>query len=267
MPKIRVDLLLVERHLAESRSQAQRLVLAGQVRANGQLVTKPSFQLTPDVDLHVDHGPRFVSRGGEKLEAALERFQVQVNGRVCADIGASTGGFTDCLLQHGASRIYAIDVGQGILHWRLRRDRRVLVMERTNARFLAKLDEPVELITIDVAFISLKQFFHVIRHWYPPAGGDLVVLIKPQFEAGRQEVSRGRGVIRDRTTHQQVLLSVLAQAEGDGYAVHDLMPSPILGPKGNVEFLSWLTYPGQARTDLLELVLKNTAEVESSQAT
>lgn len=156
MPRTRLDLLLVERGLAESRTLAQRLVMAGQVRVDGQLVLKPSTPVLPGVRLDLDAGPRFVSRGGEKLEAALTAFPIRVEGRICADVGASTGGFTDCLLQHGAARVYAIDVGKGLLHWKLRTDPRVIIMEETNARFVESLPEPLGLVTIDASFISLK---------------------------------------------------------------------------------------------------------------
>lgn len=260
MKKQRVDLLLVERGLAESRSQAQRLVMAGQVRCDGQIVLKPSQNVLPIASLTVDHGPRFVSRGGEKLEAALVTFSIRVGGWVCADVGASTGGFTDCLLQSGAARVYAIDVGQGILHWKLRQDSRVVVLEKTNARFLENLPEPVDLVTIDASFISLKLLLPVVCSWIkPPAsvtspGGTVLALIKPQFEAGRKQTARGDGVIRDAAVHRQVLDDVLGFAQSSGYGVQGLIVSPLLGPKGNVEFLVWLAYPGGPREDLDALI-------------
>src|SRR4030042_6510294 len=155
MRKIRLDLLLVERGLAESRSVAQRLVIAGQVRVNGEVELRVATNVLPDVQLEIEHRPRFVSRGGEKLEAALQAFDVDIRGHICADVGASTGGFTDCLLQHGAIKVYAIDVGQGILDWKLRQDPRVVVMEGTNARFVEHLPRLVDLGTVDASFISL----------------------------------------------------------------------------------------------------------------
>ncbi len=252
--KIRVDLLLVERGLAESRSLAQRLVMAGQVRADGQVVSKPAVKVSPGVELTVDQGPRFVSRGGEKLLAAFNFFDLDVEGRVCVDVGASTGGFTDCLLQHGASRVYAIDVGKGILHWKLRNDPRVVVMEETNARFVESLPEPVSFVTIDAAFISLKILLPVVGDWTSPdlavaplpakagGGGEVIALIKPQFEAGRREAARGKGVIRDPEIHRQVLLDVLTFANEEQFIVKGLERSPVLGPKGNVEFLAWLGF-------------------------
>ena len=242
MKKVRIDQLLVERGLAESRAQAQRLVMAGQVRIAGQIVPKPGSKVLPDSDIAVDQGPKYASRGGEKLEAALNAFQVQVEGLVCADVGASTGGFTDALLQNGAARVYAIDVGQGILHWKLRKDPHVIVMEGTNARYVERLPEPVRLITVDASFISLKILLPVTRGWYPEEGGEAVVLIKPQFEAGRVEVSRGEGVIREPEVHKKVLMDVLQFAQNEGYSLLGLIRSPLQGPKGNIEFLAHLGY-------------------------
>lgn len=196
MSKVRLDELLMELSLAESRSQAQRLIMAAQVRVDGQVVIKPGASVSSLASVVVDRSPRFVSRGGEKLEAALTTFHLQVEGRVCADLGASTGGFTDCLLQHGAGRVYAIDVGTGILEWKLRQDRRVIVMEGTNARFIDHLPEPVTLVTIDASFISLKILLPVVKEWFAGQAGEVIALIKPQFEAGRKVVSRKRGGAR-----------------------------------------------------------------------
>jgi 23S rRNA (cytidine1920-2'-O)/16S rRNA (cytidine1409-2'-O)-methyltransferase len=229
--------LLVDRGLAETRAAAQRLVMAGQVRVDGELVLKPSRRVPPSASLTVDRGPRFVSRGGEKLEAALEAFPLPVEGKVCADVGASTGGFTDCLLQRGAQRVYAIDVGHGLLHWRLRNDPRVVVMERTNVRHLQALPEPIDLVAVDVAFISLKLVLPAVARWLSPAG-DVVALIKPQFEAGSQAVGRG-GVVRDPATHRAVIEAVMRHAAEEGLAPQGLVRSPLRGPKGNVEFLLW----------------------------
>jgi 23S rRNA (cytidine1920-2'-O)/16S rRNA (cytidine1409-2'-O)-methyltransferase len=253
MAKLRLDVLLVERGLADSRSLAQRLVMAGQVRVNGEVQLRVAAMLPPDVPLEIVHRPPFVSRGGEKLDAALQAFDVDMHGLICADVGASTGGFTDCLLQYGASRVYAIDVGQGVLDWKLRQDERVVVMEKTNARFLEYLPEPVDLVTIDVSFISLKVILPVARQWFClpsdaalPARGTVIALVKPQFEAGRQQVGRNKGVIRDPSIHRQVLLDILQAAETLGYRVRGLIRSPLTGPKGNVEFLVWLDgSPGQ----------------------
>lgn len=258
MKKIRLDVLLVERGLADSRSLAQRLVMAGQVRVNGERVLRSSANVLPDVQLAIDQGPPYVSRGGEKLAEALTKFGVDVQGRICADVGASTGGFTDCLLQHGASRVYAIDVGQGILDWKLRRDPRVRVMEGTNARFVERLPEPVQVVTIDVSFISLKVILPVVKDWLlsqvgrPP--GLVIALVKPQFEAGRKEVSRGKGVIRDPAVHRQVLTDVLSYALEIGFSVCGLIRSSLIGPKGNTEFLVWLECNGGQATAFEDLI-------------
>ncbi|MEJ2348898.1 MAG: TlyA family RNA methyltransferase [Anaerolineales bacterium] len=262
MKKERVDVLLVKRGLADSRSQAQRLVMAGQVRADGQVVPKPSTTLAAGVPLEVDAGPRFVSRGGEKLEAALLAFRLNVSGKVCADVGASTGGFTDCLLKNGASKVYAIDAGHGVLHWKLRQNPRVVVMENTNARYLDSLPEDIDIATVDASFISLKILLPVMIRWFSPspaqiaglespdsdAGGNVVVLIKPQFEAGRREASRGEGVIRDPEIHRRVLNEVLQFAKELGFGVRNLIRSPVLGAKGNVEFLAHCPPPAPTST-------------------
>jgi len=255
MPKVRLDVLLVERRLAESRAKAQAMIMAGQVRVAGQVTLKPATAIPADSLLTVDSGPRFVSRGGGKLDAALEAFDIDVTGFICADVGASTGGFTDCLLQRGAAKVYAIDVGKGILHWKLRNDPRVVVMEETNARFVESLPEPVSLVTVDASFISLKILLPVVKKWvqpnppFPPSRlgkggqgglGQIIALIKPQFEAGKKDVARGDGVIRDPEIHKQVLLDVLGFAQNEGFQIRGLIKSPLLGPKGNAEFLVWL---------------------------
>jgi len=239
MTKVRLDVLLVERGLAESRAKAQALIMAGQVRVTDQVVLKPATTVDAKATLTVDSGPRFVSRGGEKLDGALEAFAIDVNGLVCADVGASTGGFTDCLLQRGATKVYAIDVGKGILHWKLRNDKRVVVMEQTNARYVESLPEQVGLVTVDASFISLKILLPVIKQWIDSLTG-IVCLIKPQFEAGKKDVARGDGVIRDPEIHRQVLLDVLGFAQQEGFRIRGLIKSPLLGPKGNAEFLVWL---------------------------
>jgi 23S rRNA (cytidine1920-2'-O)/16S rRNA (cytidine1409-2'-O)-methyltransferase len=265
MPKMRLDLLLVEQGLAESRAKAQALIMAGQVRVEGEVELKAATSVEPTARLEVERGPRYVSRGGGKLAAALEAFALNAMGRVCADVGASTGGFTDCLLQQGAARVYAIDVGKGLLHWNLRNDPRVVVMEKTNARFLESLPEPVSLVTIDASFISLRLLLPAVKRWFPviqlsPSDDgmkrddacDVIALIKPQFEAGKKDVSRGDGVIRDPKLHGQVLLDVLAFAQAQGMGVRGLIKSPLLGPKGNVEFLAWLDISaGVAQIDKL----------------
>lgn len=248
--KERLDLLLVQRGMVETRSLAQRLVMAGQVRVSGQVELKPGTPVPANAELTIDQGPRYVSRGGEKLEAALQAFPVSPNGRICADVGASTGGFTDCLLQNGAHRVYAIDVGQGILDWKLRQDPRVVVMEETNARSIERLPDPVSLVTIDASFISLKILLPVIRGWFAAdSTSDIIALVKPQFEAGKKEVARGKGVIRDPAVHLQVLQEVLTYAKDTSYDVRGLIRSPLFGPKGNTEFLAWLVFPSSGISD------------------
>lgn len=244
MDKIRLDLLMEQRGLCESRSQAQRLIMAGQVRVGGQVALKPATKIPADSEVSIDQPPQFVSRGGEKLMGALQAFDLlDVSGRVCADIGASTGGFTDCLLQHGARKVFAVDVGYGVMHWKLRNDPRVVVMERTNARYITGFPEPISLITIDASFISLKIFLPVFKTWFGDRPGEVVALIKPQFEAGKKETARGDGVIRDSSVHQKVVREILEAAEKEGYAITGLIRSPLLGPKGNTEFLVHLELP------------------------
>jgi 23S rRNA (cytidine1920-2'-O)/16S rRNA (cytidine1409-2'-O)-methyltransferase len=228
--KKRLDVLLVERGLAESRSQAQALVMAGLVPGH----SKPGEQVDEGAELHVERPPRFVSRGGEKLAHALAELGVDPAGRDCLDVGASTGGFTDVLLQRGARRVIALDVGYGQLHLRLRDDPRVIVLERTNARSLTELPFAPELVTCDVSFIS-------VRLALPPAlalaapGWEAVVLVKPQFEAGREEVGKG-GVVRDREVRRRVLREVAEAALGWGATVLGCVDSGLPGPKGNREF-------------------------------
>jgi 23S rRNA (cytidine1920-2'-O)/16S rRNA (cytidine1409-2'-O)-methyltransferase len=236
-PRERLDVLLVERDLATSRTQAQRLIRAGLVRIADRVFDKPGTQVAMDATVEVEARPRFASRGGEKLAAALTRFELDVTGMIAADVGASTGGFTDCLLQRGARRIYAIDVGYGQLAWRLRNDDRVIVMERTNARYLEDLPEPIDLVTADVSFISLELILPAAVDWLRP-GGRVVALIKPQFEAGRREVGKG-GVVRDPDVHRAVLERVMGMAAELGLGLRGLMVSPLRGPAGNVEFLGW----------------------------
>ena len=257
MSKIRLDTSLVERQLAESLDLAQRLVIAGKVRVDGQLAVAPSLKIQDDASLSVDSGKRYVSRGGDKLVAALDAFPVRTQGLVCADAGASTGGFTDCLLQHGASKIYAIDVGHGILAWKLRNDPRVVVMEKTNVRKVEKLPEPVDLVVVDASFISLKVLLPVIKGWFPQSfpfstktGGEIIALIKPQFEATRKEATRGKGVIRDTEIHKRVLHEIISFAQEQNFSLRGLIRSPIVGPKGNIEFLVYMGVGGKGETEL-----------------
>ncbi len=239
--KQRLDRLIVARGLLESRAIAQRFIRAGEVLVNGQLVDKPGTSVATEADITLKAKPRFVGRGGEKLAAALERFTVDVAGKVAADVGASTGGFTDCLLQHGTARVYAIDVGYGQLAWTLRQDERVIVMERTNARYLESLPEPMDLIVSDVSFISLRLIYTTAVHWLKTDTSeprDVISLIKPQFEAGPENVGKG-GVVRDPVIHRQVLEQVITMMDALGLALQGLMASPLIGPAGNIEFLGW----------------------------
>jgi len=246
---VRLDELLVLRGLAESRSQAQRLLMAGQVQVAGQIVDKAGKQVPADVTVVVKSRLRYVSRGGLKLEAALDTFDLEPAGRICADIGASTGGFTDCLLQRGAARVYAIDVGYGQLAWSLRTDPRVVVIERMNVRFLEELPERIEFATVDVSFISLRLVLQRVARLLIPTG-QTIALIKPQFEVGKGLVGKG-GVVRDPQLHRLAIEKVLTGAEGTGFAAQGLIRSPIRGPAGNVEFLVWLRQGGSAPDSVL----------------
>ncbi|HEX6596894.1 MAG TPA: TlyA family RNA methyltransferase, partial [Acidimicrobiales bacterium] len=232
----RLDLELVRRGLAVSRERAQSDIAAGRVLVAGAVADKPARLVAPGEPLElVGPPPRFVSRGGEKLDAALDRFAIPVVGRTALDAGASTGGFTDCLLQRGAASVIALDVGHGHLDLRLRQDRRVTVRERTNVRHL-RLDEPVDLVVADLSFISLRTVATALREAVRPGpAGDLVVLIKPQFEAGRVEVSRGKGVVRDPATWAGAIEGVHTAFAAAGAAMMGLMVSPLLGAEGNVE--------------------------------
>lgn len=234
---------MVEAGLAPSREKAQALIMAGEVLVGDKMIDKPGMKVDPALEITVKSKPRFVSRGGEKLAAALDAFPIDVNRRVCADVGASTGGFTDCLLQGlqagtGARKVYAIDVGYGQIDYRLRQDARVVVIERTNARYLETLAEPVSLVVIDASFISLRLLLPTIKGWLTEKA-DVVTLIKPQFEAGQDDVGKG-GVVRDPKVHARVLDEVLTFAQGVGFTPRGLIKSPLKGPAGNVEFLAWL---------------------------
>ena len=235
----RADALLVERGLASSRAQAQALVMAGKVTSGPKRVDKPGALLAPDAELTVAAGPRFVSRGGDKLDHALDAFAqhgLDVKNLVCLDVGASTGGFTDCLLQRGAAKVIAVDVGYGQLAQKLRDDPRVESRERVNARDLGPADfsEPIDVVVVDASFIGIGKLIGAIARVIRP-GGSLVALIKPQFEAGREAASRGRGVIRDEATRLAAIAAARAAVEEAGFAVVAEADSEVKGPKGNVE--------------------------------
>jgi 23S rRNA (cytidine1920-2'-O)/16S rRNA (cytidine1409-2'-O)-methyltransferase len=239
----RLDQALVESGLCSSREQAKRLILAGAVRVNGQVARKPSDPARPADTLSLAAQEKFVSRGGLKLEHALEHFQIDVSGWTVIDLGASTGGFTDCLLQHGASRVYAVDVGKGQLAWKLRQDPRVVVMERTNARNLAPASfptpfSPVDLVVADCSFISLRRILPAAVALLRTSG-KIIALIKPQFEAGKREADRGAGVIRDPDVHEKVLMDLKTFVTNElGLIWTGVVASPLLGPAGNKEFLA-----------------------------
>jgi 23S rRNA (cytidine1920-2'-O)/16S rRNA (cytidine1409-2'-O)-methyltransferase len=248
--KKRLDVLLVERGLVESRERAQQLIRAGQVLVEEWVVDKPGTRVSPEAAIRLRATLPYASRGGLKLEAALAGFGIEVVGKVALDVGASTGGFTDCLLQHGAARVYAVDVGYGQLAWKLRRDPRVVVLERTNIRYLEGLPEPVDLATVDVSFISLELVLPVVIKLLKPRRV-IVALIKPQFEAGREQVGKG-GVVRDPAVHRAVLRKILGWARDHGLAVRGLMRSPLLGPAGNVEFFAHLSLDPEAASIEIE---------------
>ena len=241
--KKRLDVLLTERLYAETRTKAQAIIMSGNVYVNGQKADKPgmSFEETVDIEVRGAVCP-YVSRGGLKLEKALRDFGVDVTGFVCSDSGASTGGFTDCLLQQGASKVFAIDVGYGQLDWKIRSDPRVVVMERTNVRYVTpeQLGEPLDLSVIDVSFISLNIVLPVIKTFLKPNSGQVLCLIKPQFEAGKEKVGK-KGVVREPETHKEVLDDFVALAKELEFTILGLTFSPVKGPEGNIEFLGHLT--------------------------
>lgn len=250
--KERLDKLLVSRGLAESRSRAQALVMAGEVYVNGERADKAGMQVAVEAEITVAEPLPYVSRGGYKLAESLAQFGIGVEGRVCADVGACTGGFTDVLLQEGAARVYAIDVGYGQLDWRIRQDERVVVMERTNARYVDSLPETVTFAAIDVSFISLRLILPAVQGWLAP-DADVVALVKPQFEAGREQVGKG-GIVRDPAIRQQVLADLWRWTVEHKLGPQGVVRSPIEGSTGNVEFLLWLR-PGHAPAHELAQVL------------
>ena len=240
--KKRLDVLLVEQGYAETRTKAQAIIMSGLVYVAGQKADKPGVSYEESVEIEVRTGGcPYVSRGGLKLEKALRDFGVDPTGFVCSDSGASTGGFTDCLLQQGASKVFAIDVGYGQLDWKIRSDPRVVVMERTNVRYVTPemLGEPLDLSVIDVSFISLRIVLPVIKTFLKPTG-QVLCLIKPQFEAGKEKVGK-KGVVRDPAIHKEVLDDFVSLTEEIGFAIRGLTFSPVKGPEGNIEFLAHLS--------------------------
>jgi 23S rRNA (cytidine1920-2'-O)/16S rRNA (cytidine1409-2'-O)-methyltransferase len=240
--KIRLDALLTDKGWFESRAKAQSAIMAGQVLVDDQKVDKPGTAVKEDASIRIlGDRLRYVSRGGLKLEKALHVFPVSVEGKVMADIGASTGGFTDCALQNGAAKVYAVDVGYGQLAWKLRNDPRVINVERTNARTLTaeSLSEPVDGVSVDVAFISLDKILPAVRRILKP-DGFVIALVKPQFEAGKENVGK-KGVVRDPRIHKEVIRNVIAFARAEGFGIGGLDFSPVKGPEGNIEYLLYLT--------------------------
>jgi len=244
--KERLDKLMVEKGLVPSREKAQALIIIGGVKVNGQIMRKPGQKIREDalIEIITPSCP-YVSRGGIKLEGAIKRFGINVEAKVCLDVGASTGGFTDCLLQHGAKKVYAVDVGWGQLHWKLRNDPRVICLERRNIRYLPKEEVPeeVDLVTIDTAFISLKLVIPAVLKFLKEKS-EILALIKPQFEVGRGEVGKG-GVVRDPEKHKRVIEEIWTFSQNLGLHPVGVMESPILGPKGNKEFFIYIIKNGE----------------------
>ena len=239
--KMRLDALLVQRGLVESRDKAKAVIMGGHVILEGEREDKPGRMVSPDAAVELrDYEKKYVSRGGYKLEKALLEFGIDLQGAVCIDAGASTGGFTDCMLQNGAKKVYAVDVGYGQLAWSLRTDERVVCMERTNVRYLdgEQISEQVDFVSIDVSFISLSLVVPPLAALLRE-GGQMVALVKPQFEAGREKVGK-KGVVRDPAVHREVLEKACGLARETGLCVRGLTYSPIKGPEGNIEFLCWL---------------------------
>ena len=246
--KQRLDTLLADRELVDSREKAKRLILAGEVLVDGEPHSKPGQSVPADASIEIKQPLRYVSRGGLKLEKALQVFDVDVMGKTALDVGASTGGFTDCLLQHGAGCVYAVDVGYGQLAWKLRQDSRVRIIERTNARAVDRtfFDLPIEICVVDVSFISLRTVLPAVKSCIE-AKSDLILLIKPQFEAGPKYVNKG-GVVRDRNVHVNVIRTLIQLIEEIDMSVLGITHSPIRGPAGNIEYLLWAIEDGYRTT-------------------
>jgi 23S rRNA (cytidine1920-2'-O)/16S rRNA (cytidine1409-2'-O)-methyltransferase len=258
-PRRRLDVLLVERGLAETRERAHSLILSGHVLVDGSTATKPAQTLANDAQVELqDRGPEYVSRGALKLEKALDRWAIDPSEQIVLDVGASTGGFTDLLLRRGAQRVFAVDVGHGQLHYKLRNDPRVVVLERTNVRYLSALPDAPDLAVIDVSFISLRLALPPVFALLKP-NAPLIALIKPQFEAGKEQVRKG-GVVRDPAVHRQVLGGLVDWSRGQPWRITDIIASPITGPAGNVEFLSRWTHAAEpAGLDAIQQALAEAA--------
>lgn len=249
--KERLDVLLVKRGLAESREKAKAIIMTGNVFVRNQREDKAGSTFAPDVAIEIKGTPmKYVSRGGYKLEKAMELWKVPLEGEICMDVGSSTGGFTDCMLQNGAVKVYAIDVGTNQLAWKLRQDERVVSMEKTNIRYVTRQDVPdfISFFSVDVAFISLKKVLEPVKALLSPEGRG-VCLVKPQFEAGREKVGK-KGVVRDRKVHEEVIEEVMEYALSIGFRILELSFSPIKGPEGNIEYLLYLENTDQIPAEL-----------------
>ena len=264
--KERLDVLLVERNLVQSRARAKTTIMAGLVLVDGNKIDKAGTMVKTNADIRVlGNKIPYVSRGGLKLEKAINEFRVELDGKVTADIGASTGGFTDCMLQNGAVKVFAIDVGYGQLDWSLRTDERVINMERTNVRNVTPEDigELIDLASIDVAFISLEKVLPAVKAMLKPAG-EIVALIKPQFEAGREKVGK-KGVVRDPKVHMEVIHNVVDMAREMNFVTRELTFSPVKGPEGNIEYLIWLSKDVSAEDNVTDEVIEKTVEMAHSE--
>lgn len=264
--KTRLDVLMVERGLASSRQKAQAIIMSGDVFIGGQRYDKPGTAVASDAEIEVRGNVMpYVSRGGWKLEKAMKTWPITLSGKICADIGASTGGFTDCMLQNGAEKVYSVDVGYGQLDWKLRNDPRVVCLERTNARYLTReqIPDPLDFASIDVSFISLKLIFPALYQLLRE-GGEIACLIKPQFEAGREKVGK-KGVVRDPEVHREVLEQFLTYAKGNNFTVLGITYSPIRGPEGNIEYLGYLRKSNEtdALVDTAAVVAASHEELEN----
>lgn len=259
--KERLDVLLVKRNLAESREKAKAIIMSGNVFVEGQREDKAGTTFSDEVQIEIKgHALPYVSRGGLKLEKAVANFDVCLEGKVCTDVGASTGGFTDCMLQNGARKVFAIDVGKGQLAWKLRQDERVICMEKTNIRYVTPDDigDPVEFSSIDVSFISLTKVLGPVKELLTE-DGQIVCLIKPQFEAGREKVGK-KGVVREKSTHLEVIETVISFAKAIGFQILNLEYSPIKGPEGNIEYLLHLQNNGSGGEEELSVSPKDVVE-------
>ena len=260
--KERLDVLLVEKNLVQSRARAKTTIMAGMVLVDGNKIDKAGTMVKENADIRIlGNDIPYVSRGGLKLEKAIKEFGVVLTGKVTADIGASTGGFTDCMLQNGAVKVFAIDVGYGQLDWSLRTDERVINMERTNVRNVTPEDigEPIDLASIDVAFISLEKVLPAVKAMLKPTG-EIVALIKPQFEAGKEKVGK-KGVVRDSKVHLEVIHNVVAVAREMDFVTKELTFSPVKGPEGNIEYLIWLTKDKAVEDHVSDEVMAQTVEM------